>query len=248
MSNCEIFMAFPQPQCEATFLRRPQRFLAEMLFTDGTEEIVYCANTGSMTGCLTSGSNALLWDSPDIKRKRRYTWRAVELEGLWIGTDTQLSNRIVEEALRLKLVPGLETYNTLAREQFVDDNFKVDFILSGNLGECLIEVKSAVVVENGVARYPDSLTPRGVKHLKSLAHKATEGQRSILLFLVQRADAHSFAVSNFYDPAYAEAFEYAVAAGVEVIALSVSVCREGFGKPRLLPYAKDAMVSMNTNQ
>lgn len=247
MISSEIFMAFPQPQCEAIFLRRPQRFLAEMSLAEGSEEIVYCANPGAMTGCLTAGKEALLWDSADLKRKRRYTWRAVEFEGGRIGTDTHLANRIVEEALRLKLVPGLEAYSTLAREQLVEEGFRVDFILSGDLGACLVEVKSATVVENGVARYPDSPTPRGVKHLKTLERKATEGQRSVLLFLVQRADAHSFVVSNSYDPAYAEAFEKAVASGVEVIALAVSVCREGFGMPRLLPYAQELIASMNTN-
>jgi sugar fermentation stimulation protein A len=248
MSGCEIFMAFPQPQRDATFLRRPQRFLAEMHFPEGTEELVYCANPGSMTGCLTTGRDALLWDSADLKRKRRYTWRAVEFEGLWIGTDTHLSNRIVEEALRLKLVPGLESYSTVAREHLVEEGFRVDFILSGAQGTCLVEVKSSTVVENGVARYPDSSTPRGIKQLKALKRKAMEGQRAVLLFLVQRADAHCFVVSNSHDPIYAEAFEKAVASGVEVIALAVSVCREGFGTPRLLPYAQDSMVSINTNQ
>ncbi len=248
MRSSNIFMAFPQPQLEATFLRRPQRFLAEMHLPDGTEELVYCANSGSMTGCLTSGREALLWDSADLKRKRRYTWRAVEFGGLWIGTDTHLSNRIVEEALRLNLVPGLEAYSTLARERLVEEGFRVDFILSGSQGECLVEVKSATVVENGVARYPDSLTPRGVKQLKSLKRKATEGQRSFLLFLVQRDDAQSFVVSSSHDPEYAEAFEDAVASGVEIIALAVSVCREGFGTPRLLPYALKPIASMNTTR
>lgn len=247
MSCSHIFMAFPQPQCEATFLRRPQRFLAEMSLSEGTEELVYCANPGSMTGCLTAGRDALLWDSADLKRKRRYTWRAVEFDGLWIGTDTHLSNRIVEEALRLKLVPGLEAYSTIAREQLVEEGFRVDFILTGAQGTCLVEVKSSTVVEKGVARYPDSPTPRGVKHLEALKRKAMEGQRAVLLFLVQRADAHSFVVSNSYDPAYAEAFEKAVASGVEVIALAVSVSRDGFGKPRLLPYTQKSMASMNTN-
>ena len=247
MSGKEIFMPFPQPQCEAVFLRRPQRFLAEMLFPEGAEEIVYCANPGSMTGCLTTGRNALLWDSPDLKRKRRYTWRAVEFEGHWIGTDTQLANRIVEEALRLQLVPGLETYNDVAREQLIEKGLRVDFIISGAQGTCLVEVKSATVVENGVARFPDSPTPRGVRHLNALKRKAKEGQRSVILYLVQRDDAHSFVVSNSHDPAYAKAFEDAIASGVEVLALAVSVCREGFSNPRLLPYAKKTIVSMNTS-
>jgi sugar fermentation stimulation protein A len=247
VNSSEIFMAFPQPQSDAIFLRRPQRFLAEMHLPDGTDELVYCANPGSMTGCLTFGTEALLWDSADLKRKRRYTWRAVEHEGLWIGTDTHLSNRIVEEALRLKLVPGLEAYSILARERLIADGFRVDFILSGSRGDCLVEVKSAIVVEKGIARYPDSSTPRGVKQITTLGLMAKEGQRSVLLFLVQRADAQSFVVSNSHDPVYADAFDQAVASGVEVMALAVSVCREGFGVPRLLPYAQETMVSMNTN-
>ena len=247
-TNCsDVFMAFPQPQLDAIFLNRPQRFLAEMSLPEGTEELVYCANPGAMTGCLTSGRKALLWDSADLKRKRRYTWRAVEIEGCWIGTDTHLANRIVEEALRLKLVPGLESYCTTAREQLVEKGFRVDFVLTGHLGDCLVEVKSATVVENGLARYPDSPTPRGVKHLEALERKARQGQRSVLLFLVQRSDAHSFAVSNSHDPDYAEAFEKAVASGVEVLALAVSVCPEGFRSPRLLPYAQTPMASKNTN-
>lgn len=248
MSGKEIFMHFPQPQRKAIFLGRPQRFLAEMGFPDGTKELVYCANPGAMAGFLSSGHNALLWESSDPKRKRRYTWRAVEFEGQWIGTDTHLSNRLVEEALRLKLVPELDNYNTLVREHFVEAGFRVDFLLSGAKGDCFVEVKSTTVVENSVARYPDSSTPRGVKHLKALTHLVREGNRVVLLFLVQRSDAESFVVSNSHDPAYAEAFDQAIAAGVEVIALEVSVFPEGFGAPRRLPYAMKPIAAMDTNQ
>lgn len=240
-------MAFPQPQREAIFLRRPQRFLAEMSLPGGGEELVYCANSGAMTGCLTPGMAAILWDSADPERKRRYTWRAVECEGGWIGTDTHLANRIVEEALKLQLVPGLESYCTVTREQLLEEGFRVDFVLSGPQDECLVEVKSATVVEDGVARFPDSATPRGVKHLKALKSQALAGRRSVLLFLIQRADAHSFVVSNSHDPAYADAFDDAVAAGVEVIALAVAVSPAGFGIPTTLPYANDSMTSVNTN-
>ena len=246
-SESDIFMTFPQPQLEATFLRRPQRFLAKMRFPGGHEELVYCANPGSMTGCLVSGNEALLWDSTDMKRKRRYTLRAIEFEGGWIGTDTHLANRLVEEALRLKLVPGLEGYTTMIREHLVEVGFKVDFLLSGSQGECLVEVKSASVVEGGIARFPDSPTPRGVKHLKALKNQVLAGRRSVLLFLVQRSDAGSFVVSNSHDPLYAEAFEDAVASGVEVLAMSVSVSGAGFGRPKILPYALPSMASLNTN-
>lgn len=245
--NAEVvFLPFPEPQYPGIFLGRPQRFLAGIKFDDGTEELVYCANPGSMAGCLLPGNRALVWDSADSKRKRRYTLRAVELGGVWIGTDTHLSNRIVEEALKLKLVPGLDSYELLAREVSLEEGMRVDFILSSAAGRCVIEVKSASIVESGIARYPDSLTPRGVKHLKTLAWHAARGTRTVLLFLVQRADAHSFVVSNSFDPEYAAAFDEAVASGVEVVALGVTVDRRGFGCPRLLPYGHESLIAVAT--
>jgi sugar fermentation stimulation protein A len=239
MSSNEVFMAFPQPQHNAYFLQRTQRFLASMELADGTQELVYCANSGAMVGDLSSGMRALIWDSKDPKRKRRFTWRAIETEGLWVGTDTHLSNRIVEEALRKQMVQSLEKYGTIVREHIVEPGVRVDFLLSGSSGDCLIEVKSCNIVTDGVARYPDSPTPRGVKQLKSLTRSAAAGLRSVLLFLVQRSDARSFKVNTSKGSAYSEALEAAISAGVEIIAIAVSVHPEGFGKPRLLTYSSE---------
>lgn len=235
MEANDVFMAFPQPQHAVTFLRRKQRFVAEVELADGTQQLVYCANSGAMAGQLSSGIRALVWDSEDLTRKRRFTWRAVETNGLWVGTDTHLANRIVEQALRMRLIPALEGYVTIMREPIVEQGVRVDFVISGPLGECFVEVKSTNIVEKGVARYPDSPTPRGVKHLESLARKAAKGERAVLLFLIQRCDAVSFEISAAVDRSYSSAFEVAVALGVEVIVMAVPVHPEGFGKPCFLP-------------
>lgn len=166
MSKDDLFMSFPKPQFNVIFLNRPQRFLAEMAFPDGTQIVAYCANPGSLNGCLQSGSPALIWDSEEPKRKCRYTWRAIELEGIWVGTDTHLANRLVEKALLQHLIPGLDRYEKLEREKLVETGHRVDFLLTGTDGICFVEVKSATVVENGVARFPDSITLRGLKHLE----------------------------------------------------------------------------------
>lgn len=239
MSAAEVFMGFPQPQHGATFLQRKQRFLASMELANGSQELVYCANSGAMTGTLSSGSRALIWDSGNTTRKRRFTWRAIETEGLWVGTDTHLSNRIVEKALRLQLIPRLQNYDTVVREPLVEQGIRVDFLLSGPAGQCLVEVKSSNIVENGVARYPDSPTPRGVKQLRALARKSSEGHRAVVLFLVQRGDAHSFSVSELCGTDYLLAYEAAILAGVETIAMAVSVQPEGFGKPIFLRNASE---------
>ncbi|QYG08892.1 DNA/RNA nuclease SfsA [Janthinobacterium sp. PAMC25594] len=147
----KVFMPFPQPQREAMFLQRRQRFLAQMQFSDGTDEVAYFANSGSMAGCLFPGSGALLWESNDLKRKLRYTLRAIELNGIWIGTDTHLSNRIIEEALKQQLIPGMSSYNNIARERLIESGFRVGFLLAGENGDCILEVKSSTAGENALS-------------------------------------------------------------------------------------------------
>ncbi len=228
-------MPFPKPQINAVFLGRPQRFLAEVAFPDGSQTMAYCSNPGSLKGCLQPGSPVLLWDSAQPKRKRQYTWRAIKLAGAWVGTDTHLANRLVEEALVQRLIPGLDRYEKLEREKLVEVGHRVDFLLTETEGFCYVEVKSATIVEKGVARFPDSITPRGLKHLEGLTRKAEEGHRVVLLYLIQRGDVESFSVNEAHYPAYSVAFKKAVAAGVETIALSVQVSPKGFGKPKILP-------------
>ena len=217
-------------------MARPQRFLADMVLADGTRTLAYCANPGSLAGCLQTGSPALLWDSRDPKRKRRYTLRAVELNGFWIGTDTNFSNLLAEEVLSQGLVPGLAHYETLERERRVEEGLRVDFVLTGPGGNCFVEVKSATVVEEGVARFPDSVTPRSVKQLRWLARKAAAGERAVLLYVVQRGDAEVFTINGKHSRAYAEAFKEAYASGVEVFAVAAGVRAKGFERPKLLPF------------
>jgi sugar fermentation stimulation protein A len=230
-----LFLPFRKPLLRANFLGRPQRFRAEMQFPDGTKTVAYCANPGSLNGCLQTGSAALLWDSKNPKRKRRFTWRAIKVEGVWVGTDTHLANRLVEQALHHQLLPSLRDYELLQSERRVEAGLRMDFVLTGARGSCFLEVKSATVVENGIARFPDSITPRGLKHLRCLIQKTREGHRAVMLFVVQRNDVKYFTVSKLRYPAYAGAFQDALAAGVETLAFAVRVSPAGFGHPRLLP-------------
>jgi sugar fermentation stimulation protein A len=59
------------------------------------------------------------------------------------------------------------------------------------------------------------VTERGVKHLRELAATVREGHRAAMLFLIQRSDATRFRLARDLDPAYAQAFVAATAAGVE---------------------------------
>ena len=217
-----------------TFLARIQRFLVEASLEDGSKTVVYCANPGSFKGCLKVGSPILLWDSQDANRKKRYTWRAIKLGRHWVGTDTHLANQLVEKALLENCLPGLEGYEILAKEPREKKGSRLDFHLSGPQGQCFLEVKSATVVSGTCALYPSSKTLRTLPQLKLLAKKAKAGHRAVLLFLVQRGDVDSFAFNRDCDPDLTRAFDRALAAGVEVLAVKHTVTQRGFSAPVLL--------------
>ena len=181
----------------------------------------------------------MLRDSQSATRRRRYTWLAIKLGRHWVGTDTHLANRLVEKALLENCLPGLEGYGIMAKEPREKTGSRLDFHLSNSKGQCYLEVKSATVVSGTCARYPDSKTLRTLAQLKLLARKAKAGHRAVLLFLVQRGDVQKFALNRACDPAFNRAFDQALAAGVEVIAVKHNVTQRGFSQPILMPVGID---------
>ena len=202
--------------------------MVEVRLADGSKTLAYCANPGSFKDCLQVGSPILLRDSQSATRRRRYTWLAIKLGRHWVGTDTHLANRLVEKALLENCLPGLEGYGIMAKEPREKTGSRLDFHLSNSKGQCYLEVKSATVVSGTCARYPDSKTLRTLAQLKLLARKAKAGHRAVLLFLVQRGDVQKFALNRACDPAFNRAFDQALAAGVEVIAVKHNVTQREF--------------------
>jgi len=47
---------FPTPLIRATLVKRYKRFLADIIFEDGTTATAHCANPGSMLGLKEPGS------------------------------------------------------------------------------------------------------------------------------------------------------------------------------------------------
>ncbi|MBI5017098.1 MAG: DNA/RNA nuclease SfsA [Deltaproteobacteria bacterium] len=228
-------MPFPEPRLLATFLGRRQRFFADVRLADGTETAAHCPNTGSMRGCLYPGHRALLWDSRNPARRLRYTWKAVEAEGFWIGVDTAVPNRLVETCVRAGVIPRLSGFPNVRREQRMGERSRVDLLLDGPAGRCYVEVKNVTLVENGVARFPDAVTERGLRHLTELRQRVEEGHRAAMVYVVQREDGRAFEPAEEIDPAYARGLRTAVAAGVEAYVVSARVTPEEVRFHGLLP-------------
>jgi sugar fermentation stimulation protein A len=214
-----VVMKLPPVLHRGRLVRRYKRFLADVVLEDGRELTVHCPNSGSMMGLDTAGSAVLVSDSGNPKRKLRMTLERVRAGRAWVGVNTMLPNRIVQEALERRRVPALASYGTVRPEVRFGERSRLDFLLEEpGLPRCWVEVKNATLRQGRQALFPDSVTDRGRKHLLELRTAVQDGDRGVLLFLVNRADCDSVSPADAIDPAYGATLREVAAAGVEVIA------------------------------
>ena len=100
---------------------------------------------------------------------------------------------------------------------------RFDLFAENEQEQCFIEVKNVTLKEGRYALFPDAVTIRGQKHLKTLIEVRKKGMRAVMLYIIQRTDVEIFATANEIDPVYATILKAAVEAGVEVIAMQVKV-------------------------
>ena len=235
-------MEFTTPLIPATLIRRYKRFLADIRLEDGREVTAHCPNPGSMMGMAEPGTRLWVEPNTDPKKKLDYGWRLSQYPGAFVITDTSLANRIVAEALCSGRIPELAGYADIRPEVKYGEASRVDFLLSGatpgsttdarsgaatdaapgpgpgTRANCYVEVKSVTLSRRpGLAEFPDSVTKRGAKHLDELAAMCAQGHRAVMLFLVARDDCQKVTLARDIDPAYAQAFTKARAAGVETL-------------------------------
>ncbi|MGM0583149.1 MAG: DNA/RNA nuclease SfsA [Pseudomonadota bacterium] len=231
-------MRFHRPLVRGVLLRRYKRFLADVTLEDGREVVAHCPNPGAMTGLAAPGEAVWLEPAADPRRKLRWSWRLVELAGGgWAGIDTALPNRVVGEALEAGAIPELAGYERARPEVLYGARSRVDFLLSGEgRADCYLEVKNVHLRREGrLAEFPDSVTKRGARHLDELGDMAAQGARAVTLYLVQRTDCDEMGLAADIDPAYAAAFLRARERGVEAIARSAYIDREGVRMGPALP-------------
>jgi sugar fermentation stimulation protein A len=234
-------MRFDQTLVRGRLIRRYKRFLADVSLESGVIT-VHCPNTGSMMGCTRPGSAVRLSTSDNPGRRYPHTWEMVRVGRAWVGINTILANRVAAEAVSSGLIPDLAGYDRLERERPLGESSRVDILLSGpGSHTCYVEVKNVTLADEGVARFPDAVTARGLKHLRELAAVVRRGRgkvRAAMLYLVQRTDCHSFRTAHSIDPEYAAGLLRAVRAGVEVYPLLARVSPSGITPIKLIPWKR----------
>ena len=210
---------------EAAFLRRLNRCVAEVEI-DGRVERVHVKNTGRCAELLVKGNRVYLEKSGSPARKTAYDLVAVvKAGGRLVNMDSMAPNRMAGEWLSRG---GLGQLQNLRAEVTAGDS-RFDFAAEQDGRPVYIEVKGCTLEENGVARFPDAPTLRGLKHVRGLAALARQGCRCAVLIVIQMKGVAVFRPNWDTQPEFGEALIAARNAGVEILAVDCAV-RPGFAE------------------
>ncbi|WP_130850504.1 DNA/RNA nuclease SfsA [Intestinimonas timonensis] len=200
---------------KAVFLRRPNRFIAQVAL-EGAEETVHVKNTGRCRELLVPGATVYLVEGKNPSRKTRYDLIAVEKGERLINMDAQAPNQVFGEwAASGGFRPGL----TLLRPETTWGNSRFDFYWesSENDRKGFVEVKGVTLEEDGAVYFPDAPTERGVKHVEELIACRAAGYEAALFLVVQMERVAFWSPNDRTHPAFGEAVRRAAAAGVEIL-------------------------------
>lgn len=213
---------------EGRLLGRRKRFFADVELANGRKVVAHCVNTGRMEGLLELGSRVFL-SRARPGRKLAYTWELSELDGVLIGVNTLMANRLVEAVLRAKRWPGFRRYRELRREKPFGEASRVDFWVASGEREHFLEVKNChLVYADGFGYFPDAPSEPATRHLDELSSVVRHGQRSSVVFTVQRPDVRGVRPSDFHDPTFSQAARAAARNGVRFRALRIEPTLDGY--------------------
>ncbi|WP_417820158.1 DNA/RNA nuclease SfsA [Terasakiella sp.] len=231
-------MKFETDLIKGKLIKRYKRFMADVELENGDVVTAHCANSGSMLSVQEAGSTVWLSPSNNPKRKLKYTWEIIEVDGQNVGINTAHPNKIVEEAILDGQVQELSGYATLRREVKYGQNSRIDILLEDDAKPtCYVEVKNVTLRRGDNADFPDAVTTRGAKHLRELGDMVEQGHRAVMFYLVQRPDCKIMDIARDIDPTYDAELKTAIKRGVEVICYQCRVETDEINVDSPLPVA-----------
>ncbi len=210
-------MIFDKETVKGIFLERPDRFRA-YIDLDGERILAHVPNTGRLMEILIPGVPCLIRTEDNPARKTKYSLIGAWKDGKLINFDSQMPNKVAEEALINGRITKLQKYRKVEREKTYGSS-RFDFKLSDDAEKCYyLEVKGVTLENDGILSFPDAKTERGTKHLKELIKAKSEGFGAGVLFVIQMEDARFFTPNSTMDPDFGKALKRAWESGVDIMA------------------------------
>ena len=216
-------MKFTKALIKGKFLKRYKRFFA---YIKVNKEIIiaHCPNTGSMMGLLNENNDAWVLKNEDPKRKLKYTLQILKTSKNVIGVNTHLANKLVHEGLQNNTLLEFKNLDKIVTEKFYNKETRFDFLVEKNKKKIFIEVKNVTLIRDGeTSEFPDAITTRGSKHIKTLMDAHKKGYECYVLFLVQIENCKYFRIAKDIDNEYYENYKLAKKSGVKFIAYNCKV-------------------------
>ena len=216
-------MEFTKALIKGKLIKRYKRFFTDVKI--GKEIVTaHCPNTGSMKGLLDEGNEVYVSKNDDPKRKLKYTLEIIKVKKNLVGVNTHFANKIAFHGLSNNLVKEVANNDNIKPEVFFDKETRFDFLVEKNKQKIFVEVKNVTLFrEENTAEFPDAVTTRGSKHLKTLIEAVKKGYKSYLLFLVQIEGINSFKIAKDIDKEYYENYLLAKKAGVNFLAYQCKI-------------------------
>ena len=216
-------MKFTKALIKGKLLKRYKRFFVDIKVN---KEIIiaHCPNTGSMMGLLNENNDAWVLKNEDPKRKLKYTLQILKTSKNVIGVNTHLANKLVHEGLQNNTLLEFKNLDKIVTEKFYNKETRFDFLVEKNKKKIFIEVKNVTLIRDGkTSEFPDAITTRGSKHIKTLMDAHKKGYECYVLFLVQIENCKYFRIAKDIDKEYYENYKLAKKSGVKFIAYNCKV-------------------------
>lgn len=207
---------------EAVFLERPNRFAA-WVERQGEKELCHVKNTGRCRELLLPKAAVYLAKSSNTGRKTCYDLIGVKKGERLINMDSQAPNKAAREWLQ---DGGFFEGELKIRQEVTYGSSRFDLYVEAGERRIFMEVKGVTLEEDGIARFPDAPTERGIKHIRELAACQKEGYEAYLLFVIQMKGVHCFEPNDRTHPAFGEALREASAQGVKILAYDCKVTED----------------------
>ena len=201
------------------FKERPNRFIAYVETEEG-REICHVKNTGRCRELLTQDAVVYVQRNENPARKTKLDLIGVEKGDYLINMDSQAPNAAVKEWLR---AGNLFSKNAAVYSEKTYGESRFDFYIEDGERKAFMEVKGVTLELDGVCRFPDAPTERGVKHIRELIKCMEDGYEAYILFVIQMSPVKYLEPNDATHKAFGDALREAAKAGVHVMARDCKV-------------------------